>query len=56
MKLVAAVYDRRLEANPDAHRAPLQEDGSVVAAVCDCRLEAALGAHRAPPGVWLLTR
>ena len=34
---VAAVCDCRTEASPDAHRAPLQEDGSVVAAVYDCR-------------------
>ena len=33
---------------PDAHRAPLQEDGSVVAAVYDRRTEANPGAHRAP--------
>ena len=46
--VVAAVCDCRPEANPGAHRAPLQEDGSVVAAVCDCRPEANPGAHRAP--------
>lgn len=48
MKPVAAVYDRRWEATPGAHRAPLQETLVFVAAVCDCRWEATPVAHRAP--------
>jgi REP element-mobilizing transposase RayT len=40
--IVAAVYDRRMENEPGAHREPLQ----VVAAVCDRRMENEPGAHR----------
>ncbi len=45
-KSVAAVYDRRVENEAGAHRAPLQEEASVVAAVCDRRDGNESGAHR----------
>jgi len=46
---VAAVYDRRVENDFGAHRAPLQEEQSVVAAVCDRRRGVDRGSHRQPP-------